>query len=99
MYIRVCTRIHLILGQLFYSQSYIRSLRNHGGIINRTIVQSAAKGIVEFHDKTLLKQNGGHIEFSRKWTESILHRMNMVRYGHEASGTDYFKHFLLSQIY
>ena len=62
-----------------FVQGYVLSLRGHGGVINRTIALSAAKGIVEFHDATLLVENGGHINLTQKWAESLLTRMNMVR--------------------
>jgi len=60
-------------------QSYVRKLRMCGGIVNRTVVISAATGIVRSRDPSLLKENGGHIDFNRKWSESIMRRMGLSK--------------------
>jgi len=60
-------------------QNYIRKLRMCGGIVNQTVVVSAATGILRSHDPSLLKENGGHIDFSRKWSESIMQRMGLSK--------------------
>ena len=50
-----------------------------GGIVNSAIARAAAKGIVLSHDRSLLFENGGHIELTKSWAKSLLKRMNMVK--------------------
>ena len=70
----------LMLGALDQKvQEYIKALRNNGGIVNKTIVICAAIGIVEHHDINLLKENGGPIEISKSFAESLLRRMHYVK--------------------
>jgi hypothetical protein len=47
--------------------------------VNSAIVRAAAKGIVLSHDRSLLFENGGHIELTKSWARSLLKRMNMVK--------------------
>jgi len=47
--------------------------------VNSAIVRAAAKGIVLSHDRSLLFENGGHIELTKSWAKSLLIRMNMVK--------------------
>lgn len=56
-------------------QTYIRKLRIAGGIVNRTIVIAAAKGIVKSHDPSLLNS----FDLSPSWARCLLERMNFVR--------------------
>ena len=51
-------------------QQYIRKLRSAGGIVNKTVVLSAAQGIVTAFDKTLLAEYGGHINITPHWAAS-----------------------------
>ena len=60
-------------------QSYVSKLREKGGVVNSSVVQSAAIGIVMNHDANLLKCNGGHIEITKFWTLSLLQRMGFVK--------------------
>ena len=60
-------------------QNYIRKLRLAGGIVNRSIVIAAATGIVEHNNPALLTNHGGTIELTKKWADSILLRMNLVK--------------------
>ena len=60
-------------------QFYIKSVRDSGGVVNSAIVRAAAKGIVLSHDRSLLFENGGHIELTKSWSKSLLKRMNMVK--------------------
>ena len=41
--------------------NYIKSLREAGGIVNRSIVVAAAKGILSHKNPGLLKEHGGPI--------------------------------------
>ena len=59
-------------------QMYVKKLRAAGGIVNKTVVISAATGIVEALDPSLLQQHGGHINLGNSWAESILRRMGYV---------------------
>ena len=70
----------LKLGNLdAHVQDYIRKLRLAGGIINRAIVIAAATGIVEHHNSAMLREHGGPIELGKKWADSILSRINLVK--------------------
>ena len=60
-------------------QEYITNVCKDGGVINRKIVIAAARGIVMYHDRSLLTENGGHIELTCPWSESLMKRMNFVR--------------------
>ena len=54
-------------------------LRLAGGIVNRCIVQAAAKAIIAHKNAALLKEHGGPIEIGIKWTESFLRRRGYVK--------------------
>ena len=58
-------------------QSYVSKLREKGGVVNSSIVQSAAIGIVMSHDVNLLKCTGGHIEITKFWALSLLSRWGL----------------------
>jgi hypothetical protein len=60
-------------------QTYIRTLRKSGAVINTAICIAVAEGIVNAHDKQLLTCNGGPITLKKSWAQSLLHRMNMVK--------------------
>ena len=60
-------------------QTYIRTLRKSGAVINTAICIAVAEGIVNAHDKQLLTCNGGPITLKKSWAQSVLHRMNMVK--------------------
>ena len=59
--------------------SYIKSLREAGGIVNRSIVIAAAKGIVSYKNPALLKEHGGPLSLERSWAESFLRRLGYVK--------------------
>ncbi len=40
---------------------------------------SVARGLVKYYDPSLMRENGGHIEFRRNLALSFLHRMNFVK--------------------
>ena len=58
---------------------YARSLCLAGGIVNRSVVQAAAKGIISHRNAALLKEHGGPLEIGMKWTESFLRRHGYVK--------------------
>ena len=60
-------------------QQYLRSLRRAGAPINARIVMAAAEGIIKATDRTLLSENGGHIQLTKAWAYSILKRMGFVQ--------------------
>ena len=60
-------------------QEYIRKLRLAGGIVNRAIVIAAATGIVEYHNPALLHTHGGPVVLGKKWADSLLGRMGLVK--------------------
>lgn len=58
---------------------YITKLRQNGGVVNRTIVLSAGTGMVEHHDKRLLRKYGGTIELKKDWAQSFMTRAGLVK--------------------
>ena len=61
-------------------QAYIGKLRAAGTPVNRSIVIAAAKGMVMYHCPSLLPEHGGNLELGRKWAESLMSRMGLVRH-------------------
>jgi len=60
-------------------QKFIRNTRDNGGVVNRCLVMSTAKGIVLQKDCSLLSEFGGPIEITQAWANSFLNRMNYVQ--------------------
>eukprot|EP00058_Branchiostoma_floridae_P006720 XP_002592208.1 hypothetical protein BRAFLDRAFT_84636 [Branchiostoma floridae] len=60
-------------------QVFVRSTRDAGGVVNRAVIMSTAKGIIMRRDRSLLKEYGGHIEITKAWVNSLLVRMNYVK--------------------
>ena len=48
-------------------------------MVNRTIVIAVGHGIANYHDPSLLVENGGTLEITRKWVESLMKRINLVK--------------------
>ena len=66
----------LTLGELDGKvQQYVRSLRRAGTPVNARIIMAAAEGIIKATDRTLLVDNGGHIQSTLVWAYSLLKRM------------------------
>ena len=59
--------------------SYIKSLREGGHIVSRSIVIAAAKGIISYTNPALLKEYGGPLSFEKSWAESFLCRFGYVK--------------------
>ena len=60
-------------------QQYIRALRQAGAPVGTTVIIAAAKGIVMSVDQTMLVENGGHIQMTKTWAQSLMHRMELVK--------------------
>lgn len=60
-------------------QKYLYVLRENGAVINTQIVIAVGKGIITGKDKTLLSENGGHLDLTKNWAKSHLQRMNFVK--------------------
>ena len=70
----------LALGDLDQEvQKYIRALRAAGTAISVPLVLAAAQGIIDAKDRTLLVENGGSINLTRSWGNSLMQRMGFVR--------------------
>ena len=68
----------LTLGELDGKvQQYVRSLRRAGTPVNARIVIAAAEGITKATDRTMLIENGGHIQLTLAWAYSLLQRMGL----------------------
>ena len=50
-----------------------------GAVVSRSTVIAIGKGVVMRHNKFHLKEFGGHIDLTKHWAESILHRMKFVK--------------------
>ena len=48
-------------------------------MVNIAVVMAVMCGIVLFHDKTLLEENGGHLSINKTLALSLLYRMNFVK--------------------
>ncbi|XP_033099597.1 uncharacterized protein LOC117103185 [Anneissia japonica] len=59
-------------------QDYIRRLQTNGVAINRRIVLGAARGMVEQHDPSVMRENGGSIDLTEKWAQSFMGRMSIT---------------------
>ena len=56
----------LLLGDELDNQvkSFVTSIRKSGGVINTAVVKAAGCGVVLSADRSLLLENGGHIEIT-----------------------------------
>ena len=59
-------------------QVYISKLRPAGTPVNCSIVTAAARGMVVYHNPSLLPERGRKLELGRKWAESLMSRMGLV---------------------
>ena len=57
----------------------INTMRESGAVVNYNILTAVAVGIVTANDRTMLRENGGTIEFGRKWCESMFKRLGYVK--------------------
>ncbi len=60
-------------------QELVKSIRQAGGVINRSIVLSLGHGVISARDRSILKKYGGPVDLTRTWAESIMERMGFVR--------------------
>ena len=60
-------------------QEYVRKLCRVGGVVNRAIVIAAATGIVQHNNPAMFRAYGGPVELRKKWADSILLRMGLVK--------------------
>ena len=54
-------------------------MRESGAVINYSVMEAVAIGIITANDRTLLAANGGHIKLGLKWCESLTTRLNFVK--------------------
>ena len=60
-------------------KKYIHKLRLYGGFVNKMILISAAHGIVEYYNRSLLKKYSGCLELSHAWAKSFISRLGLVK--------------------
>ena len=60
-------------------QLYIKSIREHGGVVSSGVVMAAARGILLSCAKEKLAEFGAHINLNRHWAFSLLKRMKFVK--------------------
>ena len=59
-------------------QLYVRKVREGGEVITARILIAAARGIIAACNHSSLVEFGGHVQLSRHWAYSLLHRMKFV---------------------
>lgn len=57
----------------------VKEMQSSGAAMSYNILIGIAKGVVGANDRTLLKENGGKIEFSMTWAQSIFKRIGFVK--------------------
>lgn len=57
----------------------IESMRASGTGVTWEMTISIAKGLINANDRTLLKENGGHLEINETWAQSIHRRLGSVK--------------------
>lgn len=67
----------LLLGNL--DKNVQEYLRISGGIVNQAILIVAATGIEQQKNPAMLHENGSPVELGKKWADSILLRMGLVK--------------------
>ena len=60
-------------------KSYVKAVREAGGVITTSITIAAATAIVRQADRNLLFENGGPITLTTNWAKSLLFRLNFVK--------------------
>lgn len=70
-------------------QLYIKKIRDRNGSVSNRLVVAGAKGIVKAHNKSLLVENGGHIQINKEWARSLLSRMGFVKRKVSTSASKY----------
>ena len=60
-------------------RSYVRALRNEGGVVTTPVTIAIATAIVETTNRKLLSKHGGPIEITTNWAKSLLYRMKFVK--------------------
>ena len=71
----------LLLGEKLDSEvkSYIRAVREGGGVVTTAIMVAAATAIVRKIDRNLLAEHRGPITITKDWAKSLLFRINFVK--------------------
>ena len=60
-------------------QQRLHKIRDEGGVVNRNIVIAVAKGVIQHKNRGLLAENGGFLDLTRTWSESMMERMSFVK--------------------
>ena len=60
-------------------QLYIKSVRDHGGVVSSGVVMAAARGILLSCAREKLVEFGGHVDLNRHRAFSLLKRINFVK--------------------
>ena len=60
-------------------RAYLKSLREHGAVVNSAIAIGCAEGIIRNSNSSLLAQNGGHITLTKTWGKNLLRSMGYVK--------------------
>ena len=60
-------------------QSYIKALRDEGGVVTSPVVLAIATAVVESSDRTQLAKYGGPINITSHWAKSLLSRIKFIK--------------------
>ena len=60
-------------------QLYLKAIRESGGVVNTAIALGAARGIILKLNRTMLLENGGHVDLTKAWARGLLGRMGYVK--------------------
>ena len=71
---------HLLLGEDLDKrvQSYLKKVREGGGVVTAAIAIAAARGITQSYNRSRLVEFGGHVQLTRDWAYSLLSGMKFV---------------------
>ena len=71
----------LLLGEEFERkvQLYLGAIRESGRAVNTAIAMGAARGIILKLNRTMLVENGGHVDLTKAWAKGLLGRMGYVK--------------------
>ena len=60
-------------------QLYLRAIQESGGVVNTAIAIGAARGIILKLNRTMLVENGGHVDQTKAWAKGLLGRIGYVK--------------------
>ena len=56
----------------------VSALRVKGAPVSSSLICSVAKGVIVANDRSLLLENGGHIDLNIDWSRQVLYRLDTI---------------------